>query len=167
MSETIQFMAAAGQTGTTQPIPSFRSSVDQTNSETTQQQQKLPMQNRQSRNGIMVQQTENSNAVSAKSAPSINGVRGECQIRILQNPGAAETMSSAQQNQFSSMNSIGMLSKASPCFQDHSNFETIKQISVNSNQNQNAVCLPEQNSFVDNFESADPVFNKGMGMFDD
>ena len=56
-----------------------------------------------------------------------------CQIKILQNPKAAETMSSQRtQNQIHYMplesgNSIDKLSKASPYFQEHSTFELTRK----------------------------------------
>jgi len=72
----------------------------------------LPNQQKKSRNSLN----------TGKSAPT-----SECQIRILQNPRAAETMSSCQQNQLSSANSIELLSKASPCFQEHSTFNMTRK----------------------------------------
>ena len=84
MSETIQFLAVAGYTGTTLPVTSYRSSAEnqQVN---TERGLELPLQKNKSRNC-----TTGGHVAGAQTVTALS----ECQIKILQDPKAAETMSS-------------------------------------------------------------------------
>ena len=137
MSETIQFLAAAGQTGTTHPNMSIHnSSIDhqtlkdnQNNMTPSTGNDRLiskiqPVLNKtKSRNGLKIVNLSSTNDIMKQSlviTSSMEESLGDCSIKILQNHNAPKTMNSDEEGnvnvESSYSNSIDHLSKVSPYF---------------------------------------------------